>query len=619
MECYAGINGDEGQTVLSNRKVRKFRERADGLYDIIDVPAREMTEMEKRKEELFHLTQESNEMEMMAQDCEAMGVETNDTMQDGPLGDQRMRKELHREEWEGLREDIRPFRSFSEGIGKRRESSDADIKFRAYAFENDVPVQYLQRNPKRKSTKNKTNKSWQRYERYKVASTLREMIEISIAFGEKTMSYGEARGLALRDIVHDYEHGFIYFPSNESGRIGHWINARQMAEDYDVICVSSEFDDQFSVTDGKEISHAKDNQGSAELRAHVTVAENCGESNMTMGDAIGKQFAWDKTEQLIDDRMRCAHVASESLKKMLFCHPETKKFHIEPANMNEAKCGEDAEIWRKSMEAEIAGMTKFEVWSEMLADELPAGAKLLGTKWVFKIKTNRDGFIEKFKSRLVCLGYAQKEHVHFDPNNAYAPVMSYDSFRTLLAIGCANDWEIRSADIQCAFLQGDIDKEIYLRHPLGRTHDGTPNGKPLIVKLRKGQYGLRQSARLFAKALQEHIAKGGMKSLVHDPCLFKGAYSRSWLFDDMGRPEKYKDFVLSNPGRMEQLMGGSWVDDLTQIGSCDMVLDWFIMYLRRRFFLSMKRPLGHYHTCCQQESHEIEPMDFCTWTRPLLL
>ena len=79
MECYAGIDGEAGQTVLSNRRVRKFRERADGLYDIIDVPMHDMTEMEKRKEEFFHLTQESNEMETTAQDCKAMGVETNDT------------------------------------------------------------------------------------------------------------------------------------------------------------------------------------------------------------------------------------------------------------------------------------------------------------------------------------------------------------------------------------------------------------------------------------------------------------------------------------------------------------------------------------------------------------
>ena len=91
------------------------------------------------------------------------------------------------------------------------------------------------------------------------------------------------------------------------------------------------------------------------------------------------------------------------------------------------------------MEDEISSMVKFEVWTELLEEELPKGAKLLGTKWVYKIKVNKDAFIEKFKSRLVCLGYAQKEHIHYYPNNAYSPVMSYDSFRTLLSIGCAND------------------------------------------------------------------------------------------------------------------------------------------------------------------------------------
>ena len=60
------------------------------------------------------------------------------------------------------------------------------------------------------------------------------------------------------------------------------------------------------------------------MREHNIVAENCGESKMTMGDAIGKQFAWDKTEQSINDRMKCAHIASESLKKVMFCHPKTK-------------------------------------------------------------------------------------------------------------------------------------------------------------------------------------------------------------------------------------------------------------------------------------------------------
>ena len=76
--------------------------------------------------------------------------------------------------------------------------------------------------------------------------------------------------------------------------------------------------------------------------------------------------------------------------------------------------------------------------------------------------------------------------------------------------------------------------------------------------------------------------------MVQKPCLFKASYSRCWLFDDMGRPEKYRDFVMSDLSKIEQFLVGSWVGDLTQIGSCEMVLDWFIMHLRRRFSINEK-------------------------------
>ena len=80
--------------------------------------------------------------------------------------------------------------------------------------------------------------------------------------------------------------------------------------------------------------------------------------------------------------------------------------------------------------------------------------------------------------------------------------MSYDSFRMILSICAAQNWEIRSADITSAFLQGTIDKELYMRHPLGeKREDGTPKA----VKLLKGQYGLVQSPRLFHNALQQRI------------------------------------------------------------------------------------------------------------------
>ena len=133
MECYAGIDGEPGQTIVNDRKVRKFRERSDGLFDIIDVPVHDMTEVERKGQELFCLSQEANERDTIAQDCNPMEDGTKDMKKEGPLNDNRVRQEIHREEWENLREDIRPFRSFSEGIGKHRESRDDDIRFRAYA------------------------------------------------------------------------------------------------------------------------------------------------------------------------------------------------------------------------------------------------------------------------------------------------------------------------------------------------------------------------------------------------------------------------------------------------------------------------------------------------------
>ena len=116
-------------------------------------------------------------------------------------------------------------------------------------------------------------------------------------------------------------------------------------------------------------------------------------------------------------------------------------------------------------------------------------------------KTNKNegnGYVERFKSRLVVLGYMQREHVHYDPAQTYGHVISYDSFRMVLSIGAARNWEIRYSDITSAFLQCTIDKKFYMRHPLGEKWD---DGTPKVVKLLKGQYCLIQSPRLFTNAL----------------------------------------------------------------------------------------------------------------------
>ena len=72
-------------------------------------------------------------------------------------------------------------------------------------------------------------------------------------------------------------------------------------------------------------------------------------------------------------------LADTSLKKVMYRHPVTSVLHAQPAHVTEAMRGPDAQIWRESMEKEIAAMTQFNVWEDVLDIEIPAGTKLLGT------------------------------------------------------------------------------------------------------------------------------------------------------------------------------------------------------------------------------------------------
>ena len=387
-----------------------------------------------------------------------------------------------------------------------------------------------------------------------------------------------ARAQAIKDIAWDYEHGFIMFPGNESGRDGHWVDAEMVARDYGMLAEAIKYP-------GPQTLTAYVSELERDILNLPTISETPSKfgTSSSLAEVLRNQYPEDNALKFFEDKHAVAHLAQNSLNELKMQHPVTKSWHGTPKNVIEAMSDDnvDKPLWEKSMEDEIAKFEKFNVWEEC---EAPVGTKLLGTKWVFKLKPDQNGFIQSFKSRLVCLGYAQKEHLHFDPANLYSPVMSYDSFRTLLAIGTANNWEMRSADIEAAFLQGHMDKPVYLKHPLGKKK----NGKDVSVLLKKSVYGLKQSPRLFAKALIAQMEAGGFRGFVYDPCLFKVSHSREKLFKELGEPEKYRSFVKDNPKCRETMMVGTWVDDLTQIGSSNLILDWFVAHLRKQFVINEK-------------------------------
>ncbi|CAM8889980.1 unnamed protein product [Rhodiola kirilowii] len=121
---------------------------------------------------------------------------------------------------------------------------------------------------------------------------------------------------------------------------------------------------------------------------------------------------------------------------------------------------------------------------------LSPGCKPLGCKWVFKKKMKVVGSVDKFKARLVIQGFRQKEDIdYFD---TYAHVARISTIRLLIALAAINIHVVHQMDVKTAFLNGDLEEEIYMKQPEGFIMPGNENK---ICKLVKSLYGLKQSPK----------------------------------------------------------------------------------------------------------------------------
>lgn len=91
---------------------------------------------------------------------------------------------------------------------------------------------------------------------------------------------------------------------------------------------------------------------------------------------------------------------------------------------------------------------------------LPAGAKKIWVKWVYKTKLNENGEIDKCKARLVAKDYAQKHGI--DYNEVFAPVARWDTIRMVLALAAQKEWTVFQLDVKSAFLHGKLSEAVYI-------------------------------------------------------------------------------------------------------------------------------------------------------------
>ena len=122
--------------------------------------------------------------------------------------------------------------------------------------------------------------------------------------------------------------------------------------------------------------------------------------------------------------------------------------------------------------------------------ERPYGCKHVGCKWVFKKKLRPDGTIEKYKARLVAKGYTQKEREDFF--DMYSPVARLTTIRALLFLTVSYGLIVHQMDVKTAFLNRELDEEIYMDQPDGFVVKGQESK---VCKLLKSLYGLKQAPK----------------------------------------------------------------------------------------------------------------------------
>ena len=139
------------------------------------------------------------------------------------------------------------------------------------------------------------------------------------------------------------------------------------------------------------------------------------------------------------------------------------------------------------MQEELGQFKRNDVWDLVPRRE---GVNVIGTKWVYKNKSDENGTMPINKSRLVPQGYTQIDRVDF--NETFTPVARLESIRLLLGVVCMLKFKLFQMDVKKAFLNGYLNEEVYVEQPKGLID---PSFLDHVYKLRKTLYRLMQAPR----------------------------------------------------------------------------------------------------------------------------
>jgi hypothetical protein len=191
----------------------------------------------------------------------------------------------------------------------------------------------------------------------------------------------------------------------------------------------------------------------------------------------------------------------------------------QPSSVQEALKRPDAVLWQDAINAELAALVEKNTYTET---SLPRGKTTIPSKFVLNIKRDAVGKIDKYKARLVALGCKQIAGQDF--SEVFAPTVQQSTVRVLIAIAAATGLHVHQIDVKTAFLNGDIEEEVYIKPP------PTVRRGDEVWKLNKALYGLKQAARQWHMKLREELQSSGYVGSAVDPCLFMKGSVKSRVY-----------------------------------------------------------------------------------------
>ena len=223
-----------------------------------------------------------------------------------------------------------------------------------------------------------------------------------------------------------------------------------------------------------------------------------------------------------------------------------------PNNFNEAIHSRDANSWKIAMKEELDSLRENNTYE---LTTLPEDRKAIKSRWVFAVKLGPDDE-ERFKARLVAKGYSQVPGV--DYRETFSPTAKITSVRAILQVAIQHNYKINQMDVKSAYLNANIDKELYIEQPEGY-EEIDRDGNKLVWKLNKSLYGLKQSGRIWNEMLHSFLEAEGFTQSLSDSCVYT-------KFDNC-----------------KILMLIVWVDDLLIVSNDDDSLNNFKLSLSNKF------------------------------------